>query len=367
MHTMKKILNIFVALTLFVGWTGCSGSDNTPDPVEDGKLTLQSDKTSIVANGADKITFQVMLGNTDVTQSAKIYLVERDGTAVNEKQPSTKFGSTVAGSFVFEARYESGSTKLTSDNKITITVSASSEKEVFYRKILTQYFTSTGCVACPNMNKALKNLSQTYQDRMVISTFHMNYGSMADPMSVAVTSKYMVEFAGSGLPRCFLDLRPDTDCSGLTPEKTAMENIDRILADYPAACGVKIDSKYDAAKETVSVKFTVKASVTNEYRILPFLVEDGIVADQMGADSNYVHDNVVRVAPASSLVGDRMNTIEKDAEATKSYTFNVESGWKTDNMRVVVCVLSTSDGVNFYGSNAASCGINESIDYLYNE
>ena len=115
------------------------------------------------------------------------------------------------------------------------------------------------------------------------------------------------------------------------------------------------------------MKFTVKASVTNEYRILPFLVEDGIVADQDGGSSDYVHDNVVRAAGAASLVGDRLNTIEKDAEATKSYTFNVQNGWNTDNMRVVVCVLNSSNGVDFYGNNAATCGIDESIDYLYNE
>lgn len=369
MDIMKKLLNIFVALSFIIGSAGCSGSDGGESPVNDGKLTLQADKTAIIANGADKVTFQVMLGGEDITSnaSARLYLVERDGKAVSEKQASMQFASTVVGTYVFEARYE-GSTRLVSDNKVTVTVSANNEEEVFYRKVFTQYFTSTGCHSCPNMNKALKSLSQEYQDRMVIGSFHMNYSAVMDPMAIDVTTSYMRDVLyTSGLPGCFLDLRSDTNCYGLTPEKTTMENIDRMLADYPAACGVKIDSKHDAAKGTITVKFTVKASVTNEYRILPFLVEDGIVANQDGGSSDYVHDNVVRAAGAASLVGDRLNTIEKDAEAPKSYTFNVQNGWNTDNMRVVVCVLNSSNGVDFYGNNAATCGIDESIDYLYNE
>ena len=92
--------------------------------MNDGKLTLQADKTAIIANGADKVTFQVMLGGEDITSnaSARLYLVERDGKAVSEKQASMQFASTVVGTYVFEARYE-GSTRLVSDNKVTVTVS----------------------------------------------------------------------------------------------------------------------------------------------------------------------------------------------------------------------------------------------------
>ncbi len=367
---MKKVLNIFAALSLFVGLMGCSGSDDVPVGPQTGKLTLQADKTSVIANGTDRVTFQVMMGNQDVTQNenARIYLVERDGKAVNEKQNSAMFGSSVPGSFVFEARYMDDNGTLTSENKITVTVSPNNEKEVFYRKVFAQYFTSIGCHNCPQMNTALKGLDQEYKDRLVIGTFHTDYGGLKDPMTVSVTYKYMVDLIGyTGLPGCYLDLRPEMKCYSLTPAKTTVENIDYLCATYPAACGVKIDSKYDAAKGKINVKFTVKASVSNEYRILPFLVEDGIKASQAGADDSYVHDNVVRVAPAASLVGDRLGTIEKDAEATKSYTFDVQSGWNTDNMRVIVCVLNTSDGTNFFGNNAAVCGINDSIDYLYNE
>ena len=34
---------------------------------------------------------------------------------------------------------------------------------------------------------------------------------------------------------------------------------------------------------------------------------------------------------------------------------------------MIICVLNSSNGVDFYGNNAATCGIDESIDYLYNE
>ena len=66
-------------------------------------------------------------------------------------------------------------------------------------------------------------------------------------------------------------------------------------------------------------------------------------------------------------MGARLIPIEQDAEATKIYTFIVQNGCNTYTMPVAVCVLNSSTGVDFYGNNAATCGIDESIDYLYNE
>lgn len=363
---MKKFFNTIAILSCFVLLAGCSGS-NGETPEEGGKLSLHADKTSIKANGADKVTFTVLQGKTDVTSRARIYMIQRDDATVDEKQASAQFGSRTEGTFVFEARLDNNGTMERTES-VTITATGK-EEEIYHRNILGMYFTSTGCHNCPQMNSVIKNLDQKYLDHLVVTTFHTDFSpTLPDPMTVAITLEYMNNVLyQSGLPGFFLDVRPETKCYGNSTVKTTIENIENTLADYPAACGVKIESKYDAATKKVDVNFTVKAAVANEYRILPFLVEDGLVYSQAGADDNYVHDNVVRMGLASQLIGDRLGTIEKDAEATKHYSFKLNDNWNPENLRIVVCILDTANGTTFIGNNSAQCGINETIDYAYNQ
>lgn len=372
---MKKLLNILALFALSVGFIGCSGSSD--EPTGDGVLHLTSDKTSISANGSDRVTFVATYSGEDVTKSgATLYLVERNGEAVSERQSSWQFGSREEGTYVFEARYYINGQNLKSTERVTVTVTtATPVEEVFYRKIFGQYFTSVGCHNCPQMNLVLKGLDQQYKDRLVVAAFHTDFSGIQDPMTVPITMSYMIDLLGQqGLPAFYLDLNPTTSCYGTTTEKTTIANIENTLKKYPATCGVKIESTYDEASRRVTANVTVKASVTNEYRLLAFLVEDGIVYWQDGggivtggSDDDYVHDNVVRMALSSQLIGDRLNTIEKDAEVSKKYSFTINEDWDASKLRMVVCVLDTTNGADFLGNNAATCGINESVDYAYNE
>lgn len=368
---MKKLFNIMMLFALGGVLAGCSGNSGGGEELpDDGVLRLTADKTTISANAVDRVTFTVTYGNKDVsTSGATLYMVEKNGEAVEERQSSWVFGSREEGTFVFEARYYLGGENHKSESRVTITVTEAAQvEEVFYRKIFGQYLTSIGCHNCPQMNSVLKNLDQQYKDRLCVATFHTDFSGLQDPMTVSVTLDYMTNvLLTQGLPGFFLDLNPNTQCYGLTTEKTTIANIENTLANYPSTCGVKIASSYDESMRQVSAKVTVKAAVTNEYRVLAFLVEDGIVYPQEGASDDYVHDNVVRMALSSQLIGDRLNTIEKDAEASKTYTFTLSEDWNAENMRLVVCALDTTNGSDFLGNNAAMCGINESIDYAYNE
>lgn len=357
---------------------GCSGNSGGGEELpDDGILRLTADKTTISANAVDRVTFTVTYGNKDVsTSGATLYMVEKNGEAVEERQSSWVFGSREEGTFVFEARYYTGGQNHKSESRITVTVTkAEGVNEVFYRKIFAQYLTSVGCYNCPKMMMYLKQIDQKFTDRLVVAAFHTDFSGIQDPMTVAVTMEYMTNVLFTqGLPGFFLDLNPNSQCYGLTTESSTIANIENTLANYPSTCGVKIESSYDESTRQVSAKVSVKAAVTNEYRLLAFLVEDGIVAWQAsggqyqgGSDNDYVHDNVVRMALSSSLIGDRLNTIEKDAEESKTYTFTLSEDWNAKNMRLVVCALDTTNGTDFLGNNAATCGINESIDYVYNE
>lgn len=355
---------VFPALpaVLLLWMAGCSG---TNDGAADGPLVITADKPSIVADGSDKVTFTVKKGDVDVSGKTQLYMVERNGSEVREQLADNTFASRIEGTFVFEAVYTSDK-EYTSD-KATVTVGKYEGGEEFYRRLFGMQFTSTGCVACPNLTASLDNLPKEYADRLVRASFHTNFSSSyPDPMHLPITLGYMVDVLHSdgGLPVFYLDMIPGTRV--VSEQHRIIEEIDKVLEAYPAVCGVKTSSVYDAAQRKLSITFTVKATLGGEYRIVPFIVEDGIVADQTG-DRTYVHNTTVRKALSLSLVGDKLGMIEAGAEVTKEYKVSLESSWKPENLRIVVCVLDTADGKAFIGNNSDQCGINESTDYLYNE
>ncbi|MEG0498784.1 MAG: Omp28-related outer membrane protein, partial [Alistipes sp.] len=155
-------------------------------------------------------------------------------------------------------------------------------KEVFYRRMFTQQFTSTGCVACPNMNKTLNKIQQQqeWSDRMTRATFHMNFGNVMDPMHLSITQQYMIDLGMSGLPYVMFDLVKSSKINN--GEAQVIEQMQRVMESYPAICGVAIESTFDTATKTVNFTAKVKASSPGEFRILAFLIEDKIVGAQSG-------------------------------------------------------------------------------------
>ena len=61
-------------------------------------------------------------------------------------------------------------------------------------------------------------------------------------------------------------------------------------------------------------------------------------------------------------------TNPKVARLTMQRSYQLEPGWKVDNMRVIVSMLTTLDGGKTYTcNNVNECKLGESADYLYNE
>ena len=92
---MKYLNRIFVAFSAFVAMMACSGNvdEKTPEhdyDVPEGVLRIFADKEKIAADGADKVTFTVAFGSSDVSEMPGMTIsVEKDGrkTALAEKLP----------------------------------------------------------------------------------------------------------------------------------------------------------------------------------------------------------------------------------------------------------------------------------------
>ena len=359
---------------LLAFFAACSGNDGEIEVEypDDGAVRIKADKKSIVADGAETVTFSVHYGSKDISedQSMNLVVTKESGEEVNMALGAHAFSTTVAGTYKIKARYYYGK-ELYSD-EVTVTATAISGGKDYYHKVLTMQFTSVGCTNCPTLSAALKNIQTEKPGRLAVASFHMNY-DISDPMALPETNKYRVNVLGNfgGLPRCFFNMRPGGDMISIQSQIT--QKLEEELANYPATCGVAIASTYNAGTSKVSVTAKVTSNTAAGYRCIVYLVEDGINYMQLGVDGGtYQHNNVVRavLSASGSLYGDFLpeKPVKAGEETSMTFDATLNANWKADNMRVIVCALNSLDGGKSYTcNNVNECKLGASADYLYNK
>ncbi|MBO5831528.1 MAG: hypothetical protein J6R01_07985 [Alistipes sp.] len=95
---MKKFFSIFAVVALALGFAACEEPTVEPQP-EAKKPTLAADKSEIVANGADKVTFTATV---DGVENAEIMIISlKDNSVLNDNT----FTTTTPGIYQFKAVY----------------------------------------------------------------------------------------------------------------------------------------------------------------------------------------------------------------------------------------------------------------------
>lgn len=357
--------NLKYLATLLVG-AFAFGSCTVPDDevvVPDGVLRIFADKQEIAADGADAVTFKVMFGAKDVSSEKTMHLVrEYNGVKTDMEAGANVFSTTASGEYKFTAYLYSGGDKL-SDNEIVINARPVESQQTFTKRVLGQQFTSVGCVNCPLLSSVISKIQQERPGVLIPASFHMDF-DMADPMSIDATKAFYNSYKFQGLPFFVLDLR--NEGKSLTNQKAAIDKaIDDVLANYPATCGVAIDTKLEGNELTIKTKITSNVAARYKYHI--FLVEDGIEYAQMGADGNYIHNNVVRMMVAPDINGSNINNKQPftpGVEVAAQNKVTIKSGWNTKNMRVIVAALTSNDGEKtFTVNNVNECKLGGSVEY----
>lgn len=354
-------------LVMAAAMTACSGTG--ADPVDQVKLSV--DKTTIVADGVDKASFRVTVGGRDVTDDPGTKVT---CTADGEEKilDARTFATTRPGEYVFRAFYSDDNLAAESVNYVKVRAVAGSggEGEDYFHTLFGMQFTSIGCQNCPLLSKALRELQAENPGRIAVASFHLDYGSIADPMKIAIGERYQSKWNIFGLPIFFFDLR--TSPSMINEKPVIAEEMNRVIAECRPACGVALATEYDPSSRLLTVNVRVTSNEAAEYRLLAVAVEDGIAGMQAGTDEDaYVHNNVVRKVLSDNIYGDRMNGGEPfapgtEVSATKKLT--IAEDWNPDNMRIIAAVLSSADGgVTYEADNAAECRVGESVEYRFND
>ena len=95
---MKRFFNIFAIIALAFGFVACEGNEATEN--KEYKVELSADKSSIMADGEEQVTFTVKVDGA-VAEDAQIICLN-DNSIVE----GTTFKTTVAGEYSFKAAYK---------------------------------------------------------------------------------------------------------------------------------------------------------------------------------------------------------------------------------------------------------------------
>lgn len=347
---MKLINKITLLVAMVAGLASCHGQED--DTVVEVKLNASA--LTIVADGQQSVTFEVLYGANVVNAEAQVYLTSHPDMGWS----GYEFQTTEPGEYIFQAIYRDQPS-----NEVTIVAEAPAAPHVsrFERHICVMDLTGTWCTFCPDgMNKLNFYVQKKeWKDIVHILALHDN-SEGDDPMGIPLTSRLMSVFGNYGYPAFITDLRDSGSLS--TNVGDIVPSFNRSLDEYPAQCGIKLSSQLNDRE--LSVDVTLFAELAGNYAVDVFLLEDGIVAPQKDGSvthEDFVHKHVVRALINSDYHGDSVGKLAAEQEFTKTYTYTLPAEWKVENMSIVALAI-TADG---YVNNVAACALGSSADYNY--
>lgn len=220
---------------------------------------------------------------------------------------------------------------------------------VYDRRVFLEEFTGQLCGNCPRVAGFVHDMLQKeeFADRVIVACHHSGYGS--DLFTSEADEEYLV-FYGSGgsyAPAAMIDRTEQSDGvpAFLPFSQTHLEELVRSRMSDPAFYDLSLNvSKSDNAV-TVDVDME-RLSTNGEMRYINvYLMEDGIIGYQSGADneSSYEHNHVIRAY--SSVWGEPVAW--DGTKASYSYTFNLDEKWNTDKMYVIAYISNYNpDDIN---------------------
>lgn len=374
---MKRLIYIVAAIFAACACSGTidpeadNGGDTDkevviPDEYKDKyaePFTLSVDKDEVEADGKDVVTFTLkdaydrdILSDKRALQSVNIYAEE--GIRVARMTTDARF--IADGSFSFTATYQGRP----SENTVTVKAVNRAMYEKYHKNVAIYKATATWCGPCAYMTRALEDMNDDAKNHSVELCWHyqddlaiLSPGSQYDCGTVMVSY-----FGGSGVPTVVLDLQE------MVIEKSAstLENaIWQLRADYPATCGIKIDTKYDEVTDMIDINAELTSSTGGSYDIgMAVLLNDQIVSSGTNDGGRYTH--IVRATTGNYLTYSTLIT-ELDKDGSMSLKQQVSAGGlDVEDLSVVAWGLVRHEYETRI-DNIAEVKVGESVGYQLNE
>ena len=335
-------------LLILVTFLGCStNSDNEDIPSNNGpeSLVLTSDK--LIFEVGETATFSVVDDQDNNITSESTILV--DGVAIS----GSTFTPADAGIFEIKAAY-----LLVESNVIDITANATSNLPAsFSKKAVVEDFTGTWCGWCPRVSYAA-SLVEEQTDKVFVVGVHVG-DQMANGFGGAITDMYNIP----GYPTAYID-RANTWGA---PEPN---NVSQALnaAQGTVDVGLAIETSLTGSNLDITISQGFLQNMTN-VKLLVFVLEDGILADQSNNTSYYgganniidfEHNGVLRYV-ATDIMGD--TTTSTIGIHEQSFSVNLSSQGVQDPTKTGVLAMLVDDSARvLYNAQYVISGQTQDFD-----
>lgn len=274
------------------------------------------------------------------------------------------FSSPTDGNFEVYAEYEYGGGTFTSATK-TFSV------YIPLRNVVIEDYTGTWCGYCLKAVVAIDSIKVLTNNHVSVVAIHKK--SLGDePMHFPQVVDLQAQF---NIPNEF----PQTQLNR-TVKWNSLPN--SIFYDYGVVTSiagletdvsVAINSKLNGSTLSVDAKVVYRNGSEPGDKLVVYLLENGIIADQanyfdgnpispyygMGNPiKNFVHNDAIRKS-LSGLFGDNIPETAPYEVHTKSYTFDVPSEYKAENLSFVVMVVKADNNAK----NSQHANIGETKDF----
>ena len=412
MKTLKNLATICLGALLLgacVSGSGLEGGDRN-DAAPKQRFVFSFDRLELYNDGNDyavlTATFDeqplelgeylILDGQNDdepIDLESGSYECDDYKLVVDAESGEIRFISQTIGRYKFTAVYGTGAdSDFTDYDRISVIktpppfpaapVDTNPELTNFRRRILLTQFTGTGCGYCPNMINALYAVkNSSLNNKVVFTAAHLYNGS--DPAYLNKADLASVSGV-TGYPDITADLAPSIKQES-SKANTAFLN--KLISDSESRevvkGGIAVSSKYYSEENYVVVTALVKASVSDNFRVGAWLLEDKIIAEQ----SNYgttptpgvnfnEHNNCIRRVDSKQnsrdFTGKTLGALAKGETATKTFSFPLkENGegasdtWNHANLRLVVFISTKGADGKWYVNNVVEAPIDGTKDFEY--
>ncbi len=292
MKNLFKYTSLLVAAAMFFA---CEGTvDNGEDGGDTGSvLKLTADKNLIQTFGGDFATLSVTLDGEPVKEGVVFF----DGNSNILEIDGFKFKAETPGEYQIIASYGTYLSEAVSVKAVSVALpetlaDPNPGSTEFKARMLVTEVTTTGCGYCPGMKSILHPAleDESIAEKVVFTSCHNGIIGVADPAYVHTT------YADFDPPYLYCDMYAGFGYFQTWGAGDVISLLNKIYGQKQnGAAGIAVSSSL--ADGQLVAKVTVKPSVTGDYRVGAFLLEDGVYGKQTGTgvqDWMSTHNSVIR-------------------------------------------------------------------------
>ena len=247
----------------------------------------------------------------------------------------------------------------------------------FTKKVLIEEFTGAWCGYCPDGAHIVESIINDNNGKVVGVSLHSG-----DAMEVAHTNFLETTYQNTGYPSGMVDRVPVNGNTSLN--RGYWEYVASDQLTKTAVCGLAIKSEVIGKNATVEVHAGFNTTLSGEFRLTVYLIEDGVTGTGYGYDQSnyynevaespfynlgnpiegYEHNHTLRAILSESL-GDAIMVSEMASGGEHIETYTVDlSSYNKNNLSIVAFVTYMGSSITEHEIlNVQKCGIDGFQDW----